>query len=206
MLWQDPPSQFWVLNREKKYNKHKNSLYLIWFGFVLKQNYCLCYSRSKWGWMYKCCLNFGEERGNVYFKRAGFNSEISILDKGMQSLRALDALRTVLCVCVKATALIFQTLSGIFFLLLYTEKLSAQSCNLSFSNFFSVLQLPATFSHPALTLQSWVIASCFLPSTSNCCPSLILHNKLGATVPVARRWLSILSVPIEWKEISGLVQ
>lgn len=186
MLWQDPSTQFWVIWVERRIIT-STKIVCIWFSFVLSWNKTAVSATAETSEAecFKCSLNFLGKRQtiDVYVKKAGFNSDMSICWTKECRPCAMDALRTVLCMCIKATALILQTFSGIFFPLLYTEKLSAERRDLSFSIFFSVLQLPVTFSHPALNSRSWLTASCSFSSTSSSGPSLILDNKLGATVP-----------------------
>lgn len=145
-------------------NKHKNSLHLVLFCLETKLLFLLQQEQVKLN-VFKCSLNFLGEREtiSVYILKAGFNSEMSICWRKECRPCAMDALRTVLCMCIKATALILQTFSGMFFPLLYTEKLSAQRCNLSFSNFFCVLQLPVNFQPPCSELEK--LSYCLLLSS-----------------------------------------
>lgn len=199
------------LSGEKKLTSTK--IVCIWFCFVLKQNCCFCYSRNKWSWMFLSAawISWGKERPSVFtLKKLAL-----ILKRASVGERNADPVQWMLWEPCSACASRLQPWSckqsqGWFFPF-YTQKNYLHKDVICLFPIFSVYySFQLTFSHPALNLRSWVTASCSLPSTSNSCPSLILDNKLGATV--SNSWetspveLNILGIPIKWKEVSGLVQ
>lgn len=51
---------------------------------------------------------------------------------------AMDALSTVVCMCIRVAALSSKTFTGTFFPLFYTGEVSSQRCDLSFSIFLTL--------------------------------------------------------------------
>lgn len=67
---------------------------------------------------------------------------VKLASVGLRSMdSAVGTLGAVVCMCIKATALILQTFSVFF------QKLSHRGVSSLVSSLFSVLQLPITLSH-----------------------------------------------------------
>lgn len=169
---------------KKHKHKNKSAFGLVLFCLETKLLFLLQQKQVELK-VFKCSLYFLGEKEiiNVYIKEAVFNSEMSICwTKECRRSCAVDALSTVVCMCIKVAALILKIFTGVFFpLSLCSKNLFTKMWSVIFY-FLPLLQLLVTFSHPALDLGSWVTVSCSFPSNKKTFPCLVINNKLGASV------------------------